>query len=66
MMLKRSPLVSTCRFSGSGGKVERIIGVDLSQGMLSQARSKADSTGLTAQSLDLIQMDVEKLEVCVY
>lgn len=38
-----------------------VTGIDLSQGMLDQARAKADSRGI--YNLDLIQMDLEQLNL---
>ena len=44
------------------GKVDKLVAIDLSTGMLSQARSKSASLKLDEAQIELKVMDVEKLE----
>jgi len=50
------------RQAGGGGQVDKLVAIDLSAGMLSQARAKSANLRLDESQIQFQAMDVEKLE----
>ena len=49
-------------FRSKGGRVDKLVAIDLSPGMLSQAKTKAASLAIENSQIDFLTMDVEQLD----